>query len=143
MSSISNVPARIASQGLLESRADQLAERVARSKPADSKLKNFASQFEAILIAKWLEEAEASFARLPGDEDDSDADPGQDQFRSMTLQFLAEGISSAGGLGVASVIVKHLQQPGRAREPIDNKQVNGISAGEAPVSPVGASTTDY
>lgn len=110
MSSISDVPAGVASQGLLESRADQLAARLAQSKPADSRLKSSAHQFEAILIGKWLEEAEATFAKLPGDDENPDADPRQDQFRSMALQFLAEGISSAGGLGVASMmILKHLE----------------------------------
>jgi len=143
MSSISDMPAGIASQGLLESRADQLAARLAQSKPADSKLKNSARQFEAILIAKWLEEAEASFAKLPGGDEDPDADPGQDQFRSMALQFLAEGISSAGGLGVASMILKHLEQRGHGTERIDNKEVEGGGGGAVLALPPGASTTDY
>jgi Rod binding domain-containing protein len=139
MSSISDLPAGVASQGLLQSRTDQLLGSVARAKPADSKLKNSAHQFEAILIGKWLEEAEATFARLPGDDDDPDADPGQDQFRSMALQFLAEGISSGGGLGVAAMILKHLEQPGQGTDKIDNKEVKGSVAG----SLAGASTTDY
>jgi Rod binding domain-containing protein len=134
MSSISDVPAPIASQGLFENRADQLAERLARTKPADSKLKSFASQFESILIAKWLEEAENSFAKLPGDEEDAAADPGQDQFRSMALGFLAEGLSSAGGLGVAAMIVKHLEQRGNAVQGTDNKPVNGNGAAASPAA---------
>ncbi len=142
MSSISDVPAGVASQGLLQSRADQLLGSVARSKPADSKLKSSAHQFEAILIGKWLEEAEATFAKLPGEED-PDADPGQDQFRSMALQFLAEGISSAGGLGVASMILKHLEQRGHGTEKIDNKEVRGGGTGASPASLPGASTNDY
>jgi len=143
MSSIPDVPAGAASQGLLQSRADQLLGSVARSKPADSKLKNSAHQFEAILIGKWLEEAEATFAKLPGDDEDPDADPGQDQFRSMALQFLAEGISSAGGLGVASMILKHLEQRGHGTEEIDNKKVKGGGTGASPALPPGASTNDY
>jgi Rod binding domain-containing protein len=142
MASISDLPAGIASQSLLDSRADQLAAGV-RSKPADSKLKNYASKFEAILIGKWLEEAEASFAKLPGDEQDPDADPGQDQFRSMALQFLAEGISSAGGLGIGSMILKHLQQDGDKPHAADNKAVNGGGSGASPAPAAGASTKDY
>lgn len=141
MSSISEVPAGMASQGLPESRADQLLGSVARSKPAHSKLQKSAQQFEAILIAKWLEEAEASFAKLPGDDNDPDADPGQDQFRSMAQQFLAESISSAGGLGIAAMIVKHLEQ--HYLQSVDNKKVKDIGAGTAPAAPPGASTNDY
>jgi len=141
MSSISDVPAGMANRSLLESRTDQLLGSVARSKPADSKLQKSAQQFEAILIAKWLEEAEASFAKLPGDENDPAADPGQDQFRSMAQQFLAESISSAGGLGIAAMIVRHLQQ--HDQPSIDNKKVNGIGAGTPPAVPPGASTNDY
>lgn len=136
MSSILDVPTARASQGLLDSKADQLLGSVARSKPADSKLKSSARQFEAILIAKWLEEAEDSFAKLPGDDKDPDADPGQDQFRSMAQQFLAESISSAGGLGIAAMIVKHLEQ--RAQQ-IDNKELNRKGS----VLAAGASTPDY
>ena len=138
MSSISDVPAAM-SPGLLESRADQLLGSVARSKPTDSKLKSSAHQFEAILIGQWMEEAEASFAKLPGDDEDPAADPGQDQFRSMALQFLAEGISSAGGLGVASMILKHLEQRGQSQQQVDNKEVKDIGAS----TPPGASTNDY
>lgn len=129
MSSISAVPAGGASLG--GSRADPVLGSVARSKPVPSKLLSSARQFEAILIAKWLDEAEASFAKLPGDDNDPAADPGQDQFRSMAQQFLAESISSAGGLGIAAMIVKHLQQ--HNQQSIDNKEVKDIGAG----TPVG------
>ena len=139
MSSITDMPAARASQGLLYSKADQVLGNAARSKPADSKLKSSARQFEAILIAKWLEEAENSFAKLPGDDKDPDADPGQDQFRSMAQQFLAESISSAGGLGIASMIVKHLEQHAHAEQQIDNKGFNRKGS----VLGAGASTSDY
>jgi Rod binding domain-containing protein len=135
MSSVSD----IAGQSLFDSQADQMAASATRAKPADAKLKTYAHKFEAILIAKWLEEAEASFAKLPGDDQDPDADPGQDQFRSMAQQFLAESISSAGGLGIASMIVKHLEQQAHAIQQIDTKEVNGGGS----VSTVGANTTDY
>jgi len=139
MSSIPEVPAGKASPSLLNSRADQLLGSVARAKPADSKLKSSARQFEAILIGKWLEEAEDSFAKLPGDDKDPDADPGQDQFRSMAQQFLAESISSAGGLGIASMIIKHLEQHPNTEQHIANKDVKGRSS----ISTAGTSTTDY
>jgi len=131
----------MANLGLPESRAEQLLGSVARSKPADSKLQKSAQQFEAILIAKWLEDAEASFAKLPGEDNDPDADPGQDQFRSMAQQFLAENLSAAGGLGIAAMIVKHLQQ--HNQQSIDNKKVNDIGAGTPAAASPGTSTNDY
>jgi len=143
MSSISDVPADMVNQNLLDSRANQLAAGVARSKPGDSKLRSYASKFEAILIAKWLDEAEASFAKLPGDEQDPDADPGQDQFRSMALQFLAEGISSARGLGIGSMILKHLQQDGNNSHAVDSKAVSHDGSGAPLARSAGTSTKDY
>ena len=136
MSSISDVPAGMAGQGFPASEADQLLGSMARAKPVASKLENAARQFESILIAKWLEEAEDSFAKLPGEENDPDADPGQDQFRSMAQQFLSESISAAGGLGIADMIVRHLEQ---SAQPADNKAVTA----SRPTAPPGASTNEY
>ena len=143
MSSVSDVPAGIASRSLFESQADQLAASATRAKPADTKLKTYAQKFEAILIAKWLEEAESSFAKLPGDDHDPDADPGQDQFRSLAQQFLAESISSAGGLGIAAMIVKHLEQQGQNTQAIDNSVAKRSNTGIPPADTEGASTGGY
>jgi Rod binding domain-containing protein len=142
MSSVSEISAGVATQSLLDSRTDQLTA-TARSKPADTKLTGYAHKFEAILIGKWLEEAEASFAKLPGDDQDADADPGQDQFRSMTLQFLAEGISSKGGLGIGSMILKHLQKDRDNSHAADNKAANPGGPSAPPAPTAGASTNDY
>jgi len=130
MSSISNLPADAATRTLTDSKADRFLLSAGQSPASDAKLRRSAHEFEAILIAKWLEEAEASFARLPGDEDDPAADPGQDQFRSMAQQFLAESISSAGGVGISAMIVRHLEQPAGRPQAIDNKGVNSQSKGE-------------
>jgi len=139
MSSISDTQAGAASRSLLEVQSDQLVAGAVRAKPADSKLKSYAHKFEAILIGKWLEEAESSFAKLPGDDEDAD-DPGHDQFRSLGLQFMAEGISAAGGLGISAMILKDLQKHQAKPHAIDNKATKAGSAG-APAA--GASTKDY
>jgi len=136
MSSIPEVPAGMAGQGFPASKADQLLGSLSRAKPVASKLESAARQFESILIAKWLEEAEDSFAKLPGEENDPDADPGQDQFRSMAQQFLSDSISAAGGLGIAAMIVRHLQQ---SSQQADNKEVTA----PAPVALPGARTNEY
>jgi len=138
MPPVSNIPGSLATQTLLDARSDQLAAGVARSKPADSKLKSYANKFEAILIGKWLEEAEGSFAKMPGDDDDTD-DPGHDQFRSLGLQFMAEGIASSGGLGISAMILKDLQKHHAKPHAIDNTMVKDGSVPPA----AGASTKDY
>jgi Rod binding domain-containing protein len=136
MSSISDVPAGMAGQGFPASKADQLLGTVARAKPVPSKIEGAARQFESILIAKWLEDAENSFAKLPGEENDPAADPGQDQFRSMAQQFLSDSISAAGGLGIAAMIVKKLQPDS---QPTESKEVTASRAATTP----GASTYEY
>ena len=142
MSSIANRPADLAIQGPLESQTDQLLG-AAHAKPADSKLKGYANKFEAILIGKWLEEAEDSFAKLPGDDQDPDADPGQDQFRSLAIEYMAQGMSAAGGFGISAMILKHLQKDQQKAHAAENKVAGGNSATASQAPAAGASTMDY
>lgn len=101
--------ASISSQDLAQSRGTQ-AQRVLQSKTTDSsKIDKAARDFESILIGEWLEKAEKSFASVPGADKDQDQDAGHDQFQSIGCQFLAEGLSKAGGIGIASMISKHLK----------------------------------
>lgn len=65
-----------------------------------------AKEFEAMLLGTWLSAAENSFARLPGAEDEQDADPGREQFQSLAMQSLATSITEAGGIGLAKMIRK-------------------------------------
>jgi Rod binding domain-containing protein len=74
------------------------------------KIVKSARDFESILIGQWLEQAEKSFATVPGDDPDKDnQDPGQDQMRSIAFRALADGMAKAGGIGIASMIQKHLE----------------------------------
>jgi len=73
------------------------------------KIEKSARDFESILVAQWLEQAEKSFATVPGDDPDKkDEDPGQDQFKSIAFHSLADGMVKAGGFGIAKMITKHL-----------------------------------
>jgi Rod binding domain-containing protein len=75
-----------------------------------AKIEKSARDFESILIGQWLEQAEKSFATVPGDDPDKkDQDVGQDQMRSIAFHSLAEGLTKAGGIGLASMISKHLE----------------------------------
>jgi len=97
-----------ATANLNANRSSQAA-RVLQSPGQDSaRIDKAAKDFESILIGEWLEKAEKSFASVPGADADKDNDPGHDQFQSIGCQFLAQGLSKAGGIGIASMISKHL-----------------------------------
>ncbi len=61
-----------------------------------------AREFEAVLFGSWLQQAEASFATLPGA--DTDEDIGRAQFMSLGVQALSTSISGAGGIGIGTMI---------------------------------------
>jgi len=85
--------------------------RVLQAKSANDRLGKIdkaAKDFESILLGEWLEKAEKSFASVPGVDPDQDSDAGHDQYQSIGCQFLAEALSKAGGIGIASMISKHL-----------------------------------
>jgi len=105
----SSSAAPVATANLNANRSTEAA-RVLQSPAKDSaKIDKAARDFESILIGEWLEKAEKSFASVPGADADKDNDPGHDQFQSIGCQFLAEGLSKAGGIGIASMISKHLK----------------------------------
>lgn len=101
----------VATQDLNPGRGEQAARLLRlQGKAGDSaKIDKAARDFESILLGEWLEKAEKSFASVPGEAPDQDSDPGHDQFQSIGCQFLAEGLSKAGGIGIAAIISKHLK----------------------------------
>ncbi len=112
--------ASVSSQDLAQSRGTQ-AQRVLQSKTTDSaKIDKAARDFESILIGEWLEKAEKSFASVPGVDKDPDQDAGHDQFQSISCQFLAEALSKSGGIGIASMISKHLKAVEATRQDSEN-----------------------
>ncbi len=73
------------------------------------KIEKAARDFESILLGEWLQQAEKSFATLPGAGPSENTDPGHDQFQSIGCEFLSGAISKAGGIGIASMISKRLK----------------------------------
>ena len=70
----------------------------------DAKIEKGAKEFEAILMGSWLQQAEQSFATVPGTDDDQD--PGKDQMMSLGVQQLATSLAASGGIGIAKMIAK-------------------------------------
>jgi Rod binding domain-containing protein len=70
----------------------------------DAKIDKSSQQFEAILVGTWLNEAQKSFASVPGG--DTDRDSGGDQMMSLGVQSLSTSLAASGGLGIGKMISK-------------------------------------
>ena len=70
----------------------------------DAKIEKGAKEFEAILVGSWLQQAEQSFATVPGADDDQD--PGGQQMMSLGVQQLATSMAASGGIGIGKMIAK-------------------------------------
>lgn len=90
----------------LESRQDRILQQMKSPTAAkdDAKIEKGAKEFESILVGSWLQQAEQSFATLPGAEDDQD--PGHDSMMSLGVQTLSTSMTASGGIGIARMIAK-------------------------------------
>jgi Rod binding domain-containing protein len=90
--------------------ADKVLRHPASATAENSKIEKSAKDFESILLGSWLQQAEQSFASLPGGDDDGDADPGKEQFQGIAMQSLGSAMTAAGGIGIARMIAKQLHK---------------------------------
>ncbi len=92
---------------LQQSRGMQLLQQFNSDKSSldDAKIEKGAQQFEAMLLGTWLQQAEQSFATIPGAEDDEDAGQ-REQIMSLGVQSLADSLAKSGGIGIAKMIAK-------------------------------------
>ena len=81
----------------------------------NAKIEKSAKDFESILLGSWLQQAEQSFASLPGGDGDDDADSGKDQFQGIAMQSLGASLTASGGIGIAKMIAKSLHKADDAR----------------------------
>lgn len=73
----------------------------------EEKVEKSAKEFESILLAQWLQQAEQSFASVPGGNDEQQ-DPGYDQLQGIAMQSLAKSLTESGGIGLAKMVSKGL-----------------------------------
>jgi len=101
-------PGALAAQAnLQQAREDQMLQHLRSAPSDDAKIEKGAKEFEAILLSNWLQQAEQSFATVPGADSDSDQDSGQgDQMMSLGVQSLAQDIARSGGIGIAKMVAK-------------------------------------
>jgi Rod binding domain-containing protein len=76
---------------------------------AKAALKNAkaARDFEAMLLTPLLDSLQKTFA---GDSGDSKT-PGASDYRQMATQALAQSMAARGGIGIARLILRHLEPP--------------------------------
>jgi Rod binding domain-containing protein len=105
-----------AQAGSLNAQADQLLSRsrAALASPAplskvDAKIEKAGKDFESILVGSWLQQAEQSFAKVPGGDGMDDDDSSKDQFQGIAMQALAGSLTASGGIGIAKMITQHLR----------------------------------
>jgi len=67
------------------------------------KIRKYAGEFEANLLASLYKDMQHSLGDVP-DQDD----PGGDTLTDMGIHALATGISAAGGIGIANLLIQHL-----------------------------------
>jgi Rod binding domain-containing protein len=76
-----------------------------KSEIDSAKIDKGAKEFEAVLVGSWLQQAEQSFATVPGaDEDDKDV--GRDSMMSFGVQALSTSMAASGGIGIGKMIAK-------------------------------------
>ena len=97
MTGISNIQA---AAGALDAQNDKLLQH--------AKIGRAGKDFESILLGNWLQSAEESFAKVPGG-DGEDDDSGSGQFQGIAMQALAGSLTASGGIGIAKMITRSLQ----------------------------------
>ncbi len=105
---------------VLQAREDRLLQQAKTLPKAEdaTRIDKSARDFESILVGSWLQQAEQSFATVPGGTDDEDA-AGREQMMSLGVQSLASSMTALGGIGIAKMVAKSLH----AREEKENPPV--------------------
>jgi Rod binding domain-containing protein len=73
----------------------------------DAKIQKGSKQFEALLLGSWLQQAEHSFASVPGGDDD---DSQREQVMSFGVQSLATFMAGSEKFGIAEMVAKAMEQ---------------------------------
>ena len=74
---------------------------------AVAKSEKAARDFEALLLTPVLDALQKTFGR---DSEDAKT-PGASDYRLMATQALAQSMAASGGIGIAKLILRHLQPP--------------------------------
>ena len=107
MSSISTITPQIS---LSDLRGAEAANKLKSPEATKAKIEKSSKDFESVLMGHWLEQAQQSFATVPGGDKDEEPSLGKDEFQSIAMQAVASALSGRnGGLGIAHMVAKHLE----------------------------------
>jgi len=107
VSSIGSITPQIS---LSDVRGTQAADKLKNADATKAKIEKSAKDFESVLMGHWLEQAQQSFGTVPGGDPNEEPSLGKDQFQSIAMQAVAGALSGhKGGLGIASMVAKHLE----------------------------------
>ena len=117
----------------LQSSEDRLIQGIKspKSETDGAKIDKGAKEFESVLLGSWLQQAQESFASVPGTDDDND-DVGKGSMMSLGVQTLATSMASGGGIGIGTMIAKAMHAAA--------DKANGTV--EAPAAPAKAKVTN-
>jgi len=68
-----------------------------------AKIRKYAQEFEANFLSKFYQEMQHSLGEAEGE-----SDPGHDTLTDLGVHALAMGLSAAGGVGIANLLIQHL-----------------------------------
>jgi Rod binding domain-containing protein len=94
----------------LNTQADKLLRKPNSAEIENSKIDKSAKDFESLLLGSWLQQAEQSFATVPGGDDDDDADAGKEQMMGIAMQAMGTAMAANGGIGIAKMIARQLHK---------------------------------
>jgi Rod binding domain-containing protein len=85
-------------------------------------LKKAAQEFESQLLSALWKSMQGSL----NSQDDS-GDPAAGNIQDLQVQALCSGMANSGGIGIAKMIIGHLDSPGKAKVSSQPEQNQGIS----------------
>ncbi len=135
MSSIGVTPSVVS---LSEVRGMQAADKLKNTDPTNAaKIQKSAREFEAVLLSHWLEQAEQSFASVPGSDEDRGADPGRDQFHAIAMQAVGSALTGGhGGLGIAAMVARHLEAQAAHKAAANALETNDLKHSPISIKPL-------
>ena len=91
--------------GVFQAQADRLVNQLKSPESmTDAKIDKASTEFESILVGNWLQQAEQSFATLPGNDDDKDV--ASENVMSFGVEALSKSLAASGGIGIGKMIAK-------------------------------------
>ena len=88
----------------------------------ERKISGVSQEFESVLLAQWLKDAENSFGTVPGSDGDDDAGG---EMKEFAMQHLATEIARNGGVGIGNMVKGVLAKSvGKNREFLESVGAN-------------------